>query len=512
MEQGKTVYTLVKSLSQSEKRYFKRYMQFGSGKKQTHNTLLFDVLSDLPGYHEEMVKKRLAASGLETQLPVLQNRLFESLLRCLRLINRKDSIDRKLKLLIMDIELLMDRNLYDAALKRLKKARKLAEKFERKAVLLELFQLETHVFLQSPGVDTHQLALDRQKERIQTAEALLHQTQMTATEAYSKFVLRSKWKRPDNLPEPFLGILEAGQNTPISPQNAFFSWSQQKRALSNLSFIQSDYESAYGVLQELFQAWTQRPIWIDQEPETFLSLVNNYLSSCWLTQRKEEFIEQVQTLRSLPVRKSETRVSFDFLASSKELMYAINFLPFEEGLAYIDRSEKWLRAGKGTISLAMQLGTAHNIMMYFFVYGEFRTANRWLLQILQTPGKTERTDIRDFARLFQLILQYELGNLDLQEYLLRSARRYFRRTEKMAAFEKALIELMKAFVKYMPGTEEYKKSLEQFLEALNHLKSAGSGPMPLATAELSLWCQAKLEGISSRALFERMKTPARPSK
>jgi hypothetical protein len=164
----------------------------------------------------------------------------------------------------------------------------------------------------------------------------------------------------------------------------------------------------------------------------------------------------------------------------------------------------WLTQNSGQVPISKLLAAYFNVFSLQFVLGEFRKANEWLLKILSTPGKEERRDIRDVARIFQVILHHELGNPELQDYLLTSTYRYFRRNDRMEKMNAVLIRFFRAEQKHLPESKEFLTALEELDRETEDVIRTGTGKIPLGMTEVSFWVKSKLEGIPLRAYYEKM--------
>ena len=75
--------------------------------------------------------------------------------------------------------------------------------------------------------------------------------------------------------------------------------------------------------------------------------------------------------------------------------------------------------------------------------GEMNKALFWLNKVLNDNEPTLRQDIFTYARLFNLVIHYELGNFDLLEYIVRSTQRFLSRRHRANQMEISLIEHIK---------------------------------------------------------------------
>jgi tetratricopeptide (TPR) repeat protein len=108
----------------------------------------------------------------------------------------------------------------------------------------------------------------------------------------------------------------------------------------------------------------------------------------------------------------------------------------------------------------------------FFGVGDYKKALYYLNIVLNDTEQKLRQDIYSYARLFNLILHYELGNYDFLEYLLKSTNRYFVKKEFSVSSEIIFIKHMGKLSKAVNNNERLlifefmKDELEEILS--NH--------------------------------------------
>ena len=76
-----------------------------------------------------------------------------------------------------------------------------------------------------------------------------------------------------------------------------------------------------------------------------------------------------------------------------------------------------------------------------------------------------RQDYKIFAKIMNLIIHYELGNIDLMEYNIKSVLRYLNNKDKLYKYEHALIK----FIKRLPFLDEDTDISFEFHQLKNEL-------------------------------------------
>ena len=137
------IFKLIQSMTASEKRYFKRH--YASEKNLT--TDLFDFINSMDEYEEESVKKHFGKSKLAKNLKVYKVQLMDLLLKSLTSYYNKKSIRSKIRMGLEEVEILMDKQLHDMAVNRLKKIKELCLKHEELEYIFAIIYFE--IFLNS---------------------------------------------------------------------------------------------------------------------------------------------------------------------------------------------------------------------------------------------------------------------------------------------------------------------------------------------------------------------------
>lgn len=130
------LFQLIQSMTAAEKRYFKRH--YASDKNQT--TDLFDFINGLESYDENIVKQEFQDSKLSTNLKVYKVQLTALVFKSLVSYHNKKSSDSKINSALQEVEILIDKELYGFASKKLKRLRTYCIKNEAYVSLLKVIK------------------------------------------------------------------------------------------------------------------------------------------------------------------------------------------------------------------------------------------------------------------------------------------------------------------------------------------------------------------------------------
>ncbi len=118
------LFDLIKTLSQTEKRYFKVRMK-KSGDKDSYQFIeLFNLIGSMDQYDENELKKKLKKNGNDKHLPFRKTHLYELLLSVLRNYHQNKSPEMEVINLLQDIKITFDRGLFMQSEKLIKKIKK----------------------------------------------------------------------------------------------------------------------------------------------------------------------------------------------------------------------------------------------------------------------------------------------------------------------------------------------------------------------------------------------------
>jgi len=119
------LFTLINSMTKSEKRYFKLFNSTFEGKNKT-NLKLFNAIDKQKIYNEKALKELFADEPFVKHFAVAKSNLFNMILRTLRIYHENTSDRRKINQHHENYLLLFEKGLTDLARNQLDKAMKLA--------------------------------------------------------------------------------------------------------------------------------------------------------------------------------------------------------------------------------------------------------------------------------------------------------------------------------------------------------------------------------------------------
>ena len=162
------LFKLVKSLTGTEKRYFKVFVNSRQGDRESKYLVLFEAVEAQTKFDDEALKKLVYGSAVvqTRKYSELKSYLYDLILKTLQGYDEKTSIDFRLKNRLQSIRVLYKRSHYQECIELLDKAKKLAYKYEAFLSIVEILNWEKRVAYALENIEF----LDSELERIDQEE------------------------------------------------------------------------------------------------------------------------------------------------------------------------------------------------------------------------------------------------------------------------------------------------------------------------------------------------------
>lgn len=168
---------------------------------------------------------------------------------------------------------------------------------------------------------------------------------------------------------------------------------------------------------------------------------------------------------------------------------------FDKALPLINDVLKGFDEYEDKVSKEQQIVFNYSIAYTYFGAQEYSKALFWNNKVLNDNEPNLRQDIYSYARLFNLVIHFELGNFDLMEYILKSTLRYLNKRQRDYDMELLILNHIKKITRahFQKDTislfEEFEKDLRANINPLTDRAL-------MDHFDYMAWVRAKIEGIS----------------
>ena len=435
------LFDLVKSLSGSEKRYFKLSTKKDGDSKYLR---LFEAIEEQAHFDDDLLKK-IVYDGQEVRgkkFSELKAYLYDLILKNLQQFDEQNSVDYQLKSLLLSVRSMFRRLRYKDCTYLLASAKKIALRYEKFAIVLEIIDWEKDLAYARSDVDyfdTHLTNIRQEEEeclakmmQIKTYESLFYELFLTAkTNTPQSEILKEKVKKLTE--HPFLK-----SDIAIS---SFHSRVLYHRIKAILYHQKRDLENFYKTSKELIVLIESKKNLLKEDATHYISAINNFIVSCGFMEKHDELRSSLTKLKKIKPNTKDDELKIHRQYYTNYFRLCIITGEFKEGLIVL---KKHLKEVKKLDSKLFE----RNIFFfqYFYIHfgnGDFDQALTYLNKWLDLPRSVEQKGLQILARIFNLILHYEMGNHILLDSLLKSTQRSLQKSKNYNAFEHLLFNCLR---------------------------------------------------------------------
>ena len=435
MKKQDHLFLLIKSMSKSEKRYFKRFATL-NGSRQKAYLNLFDFIEQQPSSKDADIKSHFTDHAFTTQLHVIKNYLSSLIMKALRNYHEGKTKNGELKQLLREVEILFERELYGQCSVTIDKVIRIASKYERFETLIDAYRWKRQLLQATQGVI---------KARNEIRDLLNEESQTL-----------KKLKNINELIDLNYSMME---NEYGDDNKAVLKHPAMKKKLADrslLAFIHhnhiqyaahafsGDLKRGLEALDDIILLLESNPHRIQEESSFYITVLNNKIGALLHSKQLDEIPRLLQTIRDAPIKykMSPNRDRFKSLLSTYnvELELYRDTHQWEKGIRVINEIKSFLEVNTKQVSAEHQITFYYQFAYIFFKAGEYKNALKYLNEINSASFANIRIDIATYARFLNLIIHFELGNIIVLRYSVDSCRRFLLKRRQPQHFEKMLLK------------------------------------------------------------------------
>ncbi|MFH1320194.1 MAG: hypothetical protein ABII90_06005 [Bacteroidota bacterium] len=443
MKSSENLFQLIKSLSQSEKRYFKRFAsQHIKGEKNIY-VKLFDLINKQDQYDENKIIKKFPGKNLQW-LSRGKHYLFHLVLKCLRNYNSDShrSVNTQLKDLLIDVENLFERTMFKNCSKLLVKTKEIAYKYGKDSHLLEILKWEKKLFYSGEKINLdevlkEELQILNKRKNIYEYDKLL-----------SEIFILTKGEGLIRKEKVIKKLNKIIRHPLLNNEERACSFDAKLRYYN----IYSLYYQATGNLPdscEICKKWVtlleSHKERINEAPFKYITALDNLLLSRDILKNSYESGIILLQLKYIPFQfpnaltervKATVFTRYYF----HSLTYFNSLGEFKISIGQIPEIEEGLKQFKGKLDKKHELSMVLQIVNACFVVNDYHQASKWLNKILNDTEVNIREDIHCFARILNIIINYEKDHEDMDLSLIRSTYSFLAQRNRIYDFEPIILD------------------------------------------------------------------------
>lgn len=491
------LFELINSMTRQEKRYFRLEALAHERSGAKVYVKLFDLLCGMEMYDETILKKKLPAE----HLPPLKHYLYEHILDVLARFHHEKNADAVLNSMLRKIDILYAKSLFTQGLKMIRRAKKVAARYEKFTRMLDLLEWEKNYYVATRYFGLNQEGLDKiHRDEEQLLRKIANERLSICKGLELSLIVQSKGFTADKTTlRKMDNILKAPVLRENFPHTSFKSKLYELSSKTMFYLIKGDLEKSVSYARKRIEYLERDPIIMKEEIITYIQSINNFIIICeHLNDRYDQVEEVISKLEKLPARefklRDNARLRLFLVYNARQCSYFVATGQFEKADAIATEVEQGLDHYKDAISDHDKLIFCYYISCLFFGKGNYTGATKWLNRIIQTHRKDTREDLQAMARIIFLLVNYEKGNDDYLLSLITSTRKYLYQKKHLFAFETLVLNTIKKIVSKKPEKQVLVKMLREFRMELEKISGESHTEQMLGYFDLRSWIESKIKG------------------
>ncbi|HWY11219.1 MAG TPA: hypothetical protein VN026_07840 [Bacteroidia bacterium] len=439
------LYDLIKSLTKSEKRFFK--LTVSSEDHATAISKLFDELEKAPDFDEnKLLKSSKQKHKTLSQIDIIQL-TYTVILKSQRTFYAEGISGYRIKDEISNLRNLFDKAQYKQCRKMLNKLKEESYSEESFHFILEIISIEKQLLdienkfgNTSKSLDDliqeEQLIIDKSKNIGEYAQSfsrvnyLVRQNMVAKTakefETYDKLLSSPLFKTTDNCSSKKAEVLYHHTRA--------LCFSKKRDNINR----QLEFKSMVTLMDK-------NPFLINEYPKRYLSGINNILS-VEIEQAHygtaEKLIDSFIKLKSHPAfNTTDLQLKIFTSTTNAQLLIYTDGGRTDKAIPVVKYINEQIELYKDKINKEELLIFYYNFTSLYIYSQKYAEASKYLNLLLSKSDTDLRQDLQCFSRLQNIILHYELQKIPELKYLLKTTHDFYKNQKYQFKIEKLILEL-----------------------------------------------------------------------
>ncbi len=500
-KESKQLYDLIKSLSGSEKRYFKLYASnhvMASGNKSIE---LFDQI-DRQQSPEEDVKGQ--QQKISRHLPRIRQYLYALILKSLDAYYAENSIAIKIRKMLNSIEILFAKGLNEQCLKIIKKAKELAALYELDTYIYEINTWEINLKNRLNIGNVFKVRVALYKEQDLVLERLRQTFDYLVV---SGTVLALQKIVGNSLPAQKIKALNKMVDVQLISAKCKGSGFRVSYAYLSSNAIYAstsgDHAGSYLHRKQMIELYEKYPQHIENQKRLYINTHINLLGDCKSLRKYKECALIIEKIRGFNKRWPETEKDTNEGFFQTLINTSIAMEEFEKGPALALEIDAFYKKHENKVDRNLEVLAYYNLCVYFFVATDYKRALYYCNKVLNYKELEIRKDIGSYTRVLNLVINYELKNYQLIEYNLQSFSVFLKKINNKNRVEKALIAFFHKLIN-INDTKEEIAAFKLYKQDLGRIIENPKEKIIIGYFNLMAWAESKIRKTTLTVIAKEM--------
>lgn len=504
IEHNEPLFSLIKSLTKSEKRQFRLYTG-RLGVNATANFIaLFNLLDKALVYNERQILEKTKIK--KQQLSNTKAHLYKQLLISLR----SNPIHQNKRAIIREqidfATILYNKGLYKQSLKILEKAKDIALINFENNLAFQIVEFEKVIESQyiTRSLDTRADYLTNQAKTLSFKNSLGSQFSNLSLQLYSLMLKQGYVKNKKD----------------VKYVKAYFTKRLPKYKISKLGFreklfLYKAYLWYHLILQDFVNSYKFSKKWVDlfdanpemkiENPVFYLKGVNYLLEALYLIKRKTKFKQVLKKITfeidNNLIQLNENTKSLLFLYyNQNQLNYYFLNGYFTKGIPFVIKLLTEIPKFSKLVDVHHVSVFYYKIASMYFGAGDYKSSIKFLKKIIDNKALKMREDLMCFSRILNLVAHYDAGIDYNIEKLIVSTYKFLLKMNNLQLVQQKMISFIKNLSNIYP--QDLKKEFIKLHKELKVLENHPYEKRAFLYLDIISWLESKIENKSVEAIIQ----------
>lgn len=496
MKKNDKLHTLIHSMDKSEKRYFQLFSNLSGDSKNKKYLKIFEVLHGMNQYDEDKFVESIALKGLPVRnLGSDKAYLYYQILKSLRKLNSSNLAKSEAREWLDISDVLSMKGLYDQALSACNKAIKVIDKFNLVSIKADALLTRRKILFYLNG------SVDNEANKTIILSALKELEDFVKADYLYRnalFILKDVGKvRLEKEASPFNDIISDPLFT--SQSDSLHAQIRLNQALAVIHFSKGETLDEYKMMKTNLEIMDTHPYFKEDNIYEYIIFFSHVLRLTKYVDYKEyeELLNGFFTFgEELDKNKRKAKAQIFSLGFSTEMVRLLEEGMFEKGIGLIPEIQKLNKKYGKLIPRSVYMTFEYKFAYFYFGLGNLTTALKHINLLINNYTESDRKDVFRYAKIFSLIIHFELGNFSLISYNIRSLYSFLKKRDLLYSSENTIIQCLKQLPRAKSKTDKMNILKQSKDDLMSHFRENERERNFLVFFDVITWIDSKLENKS----------------
>ncbi|GAB1307803.1 hypothetical protein KH5_04860 [Urechidicola sp. KH5] len=504
-EKKDALFTLIKSLSKSEKRQFKLYVGRLGGNAESNFLALFNVMDKIPAYDDKVILQKTNIK--KQQLSNSKAHLYKQLLVSLKLSPLHSNVRSQIREQIDFATILYNKGLYNQSLKLLAKAKNIAIDNEESNLAYEIVEFEKTIESQyiTRSLSNRADSLAVEAKNLSLKNVMTSKLSNLSLQLYSWLLRKGYAKNEEDLEivmHYFNARLPQYKISDLGFKEKLFLY----KAYLWYSLITQDFVSSYRYAQKWMDIYDAKPEMKQVNPVFYLKGYNYLLESLFMIKHYKRFDKVLaqfgEDIQEKKFMQNENTMAIATLYYYQNVLNG-HFLSatFVDGVTKVPEVLKALDNYKRKIDQHHIMVFYYKIGCMFFGNGDYKNCILYLNKIISNKELALREDLLCYSRVLNLVAHYEAGLDENIEQLIKSTFKFLIKLNDLHEVQKRMISFLRSLTDMYPS--ELKQAFRDLHTDLKQFENHPYEKRSFLYLDILSWLESNIENKPIAEIIKR---------